>query len=249
MSMTPRPGLSRLAAYGAAPLWAAQALIWTTAPKVQEPSAPHAITNVLLFELVWLSVAGAVALSAIAALAIPAHGGIATPRLARTGSALLHITGWSTAVATLSIAAAPLPAAPPVLLAIMSVSLYGAALTLTAGLVLLATASRTARSVPVTTARATSALAFGTGLTLAAIVASGTSSIAGLYIAEAIVLLDATAWFRWGLVLTKARPAPYAATADHPAYEGPGGSQVRTPGRPTKTATRGRHWPATVDDR
>src|SRR5215212_4133832 len=75
MSRSASRRLGQIAAYLAAPLWALQAPIWMAAPKVQAQTVPYRITNPVLFELFWLSIAGAVAFSAAAARPITRHVG------------------------------------------------------------------------------------------------------------------------------------------------------------------------------
>ena len=203
MSETQVVRISRIAAFIAAPLWAMQALIWIFAPKVQERAAPHAITNGPLFEMVWLSVAGAVALSALAARAIPVLASARPTRLVRVGNILLIATGWLAAVATVSIAIAPVSAVQQAALSVMTATLYGAALLLAVSLIVLAVASRSHGASETATEKLPSVLAVLATLTLLAILASGTSSNAGLYVAVLVVVLDGAAWLSWGLRLTR----------------------------------------------
>jgi hypothetical protein len=61
-----RPGATitrwaRLFPFAAGVLWAAQALIWTVAPKVQRAEPPFAIIDRPLFAVFWFAIIGAVA--------------------------------------------------------------------------------------------------------------------------------------------------------------------------------------------
>ena len=76
MSRSASRRLGQIAAYLAAPLWTLQAPIWMAAPKVQEQTVPYRFTNPVLFELFWLSIAGAVAFSAAAARPITRQVGV-----------------------------------------------------------------------------------------------------------------------------------------------------------------------------
>jgi hypothetical protein len=200
--------VARTAAYLAAPLWAMQALVWTVGPKVQEQAAPYRITDTALFELFWLSVAAAVALSAVAALAIPTYLRTQATRAIRTGTVLARIAVALAGIAALSVAVAPIPQLQSAALTVMTNALYGATLLLAVSLTLYAVNSWTAaRSAgpPVLLPSALAALTIGTIL---AILASGTSSNAGLYFAVVVVVLNGAAWLAWGNALASSRPHP-----------------------------------------
>jgi hypothetical protein len=204
---SPRPfPIARIAAYLAAPLWAMQALVWTAAPKVQEQAAPYRITDTALFELFWLSVAAAVAFSAVAALAIPTYLGAQPTRAIRIGSALARIAVALAAVAALSVAVAPIPQRQSAALTVMTNTLYGATLLLAVSLTLYAVKSWTADRSADTPVLLPSALAALTIGTIVAILASGTSSSAGLYFAVVVVVLNGAAWLAWGNALASLRP-------------------------------------------
>ena len=205
--------VSRTAAYLAAPLWAAQALVWTIAPKVQEQSPPYRITDVPLFELFWLSVAAAVGLSATAALAMPAYLGTRPTRLFRTGTILTRIAVGLAVVAAVSAAVAPVRSLQEPALTIMTNALYGAMLLLAAGLTAYAVAVRDAGRASGAAAKLPTVLAVLTVVTIVAILASGTSSAVGLYLAVAVVVLVGIAWFAWGNALAGTRPRPVPAPA------------------------------------
>ena len=213
MAVAQHTAASRTAAYLAAPLWAAQALVWTIAPKVQEQTAPYRITDAPLFELFWLSVAAAVGLSAVASLAIPAYLGTRPSRLVRTGSVLSRVAVGLACVAALSAAVAPFSTLQQPALTIMTNALYGAILLLAIGLTSFAVAGRANGRPHDVGGRLPTVLAVLTVVTIAAILASGTSSVAGLYLAVAIVVLDGVAWFAWGNALGGTRPRPVAAPA------------------------------------
>ena len=198
--------IARTAAYLAAPLWAMQALVWTAGPKVQGQAAPYRITDTALFELFWLSVAAAVALSAVAALAIPTYLRAQATRAIRTGSVLARIAVALAGVAALSVAVAPIPQLQSATLTVMTNALYGATLLLAVSLTLYAVKSWTAARWAGTPVLLPSALAALTIVTILAILASGTSSSAGLYFAVVVVVLNGAAWLGWGNALVSSRP-------------------------------------------
>lgn len=205
--------IARTAAYLAAPLWAVQALIWTTGPKVQEQAAPYRITDTALFELFWLSVAAAVAASAVAALAIPTYLRARPTRAVLTASVFARVAVAFAGVAALSVAVAPVPQLQPAALTVMTDALYAAILLLAVSLTLYAVTGWTsARRVtaPVLLSSALAALTIGTIL---AILASGTASRAALYFAVVVVVLNGAAWLVWGNALASARPHRTAAHA------------------------------------
>src|SRR5215213_10204476 len=120
MSRSASRRLGQIAAYLAAPLWALQAPIWMAAPKVQEQTVPYRITNPVLFELFWLSIAGAVAFSAAAARPITRQVGAPVSRLSRTSAAVAVLALPLATAATVCIALAPIPALQPVAITAMT---------------------------------------------------------------------------------------------------------------------------------
>jgi hypothetical protein len=210
MSSSQQTSVARTAAYLAAPLWAVQALIWTAGPKVQEQVAPYRITETALFELFWLSVTAAVALSAVAALAVPTYLRARPTRTIRTGSVLARIAVALAGVAAVSVAVAPVPQLQPAALTVMTNALYGATLLLAGSLTLYAVTTWTSARPAGTPVLLPSALAALTIATILAILASGTASRAGPYFAVVVVVLTGTAWLVWGNALagTRAHRAP-----------------------------------------
>ncbi len=190
----------RAAAYAAAALWAAQGPIWLFAPKVQDHSPPYAIINAPLFVVLWLSIAGAVAFSALAATGAHVIGPQSSRRL-RVGYVLQKVTGSLCAVATAATVLAVVPPLEPVAIGAMTASLYVATLTLTAGLTCHALASRRTSRRQRTLSRLTWILAATTILTIVAILGSGTHATLGLYLAVAVVSAGGVAWCRWGNAL------------------------------------------------
>ncbi|HEX8627563.1 MAG TPA: hypothetical protein VF755_05270 [Catenuloplanes sp.] len=205
--------IARTAAYLAAPLWAVQALVWTAGPKVQEQAAPYRITNTVLFELFWLSVAAAVAFSAVAALAIPTYLRARPTRMVRTGSVLARIAVGLAGLAALSVAVAPAPRLQSAALTVLTNALYGATLLLAISLTLYALAGRTQARSSGVPALLPAALAALTVVTIVAILASGTASTVGLYFAVTVVVINGMAWFAWGNALAGTRAHPAAAHA------------------------------------
>jgi hypothetical protein len=201
VSNSPHLSLRRAAAYVAAALWAVQALIWLFAPKVQDHSPPYHITNIRLFVLFWLSIAGAVAFSALASAGMQSVSGPQPSRRLRAGAVLNKITLGLSGVATLAIALAPIPALQSAALTIMTNGLYLATLTLAASLTCYALAGRRGDRGQRTMNRLTWVVAVMTVLTIVAILASGTAATLGLYLAVAVVIMDGVAWCLWGTAL------------------------------------------------
>jgi hypothetical protein len=201
----PRPHATRarisrlgdIAAYAAAPLWALQSVIWVAAPKVQEQSPPFRITNVVMFVLVWSSIAGAVALSAAAAVRMLHKVNAPPSRASRAATVLAASSLTMATIGTICVLLAPLAPAQEVALSAMTNMLNGATLLLAASLCVSAfTCSRLENVSTGTTACATS-LAAGTIAIIVAIVASGTHSVIGLYFAVSVAAVNAVAWFIW----------------------------------------------------
>ena len=140
MSRSASRRLDQIAAYLAAPLWALQAPIWIAAPKVQEQTVPYRITNPVLFELFWLSIAGAVAFSAAAARPITRRVGAPVSRLSRTSAAVAVLALVLATAATVCIALAPIAALQAVAITVLTNLLNGAALILAVCLTLSAVA-------------------------------------------------------------------------------------------------------------
>ena len=139
MSRSASRRLGQITAYLAAPLWALQAPIWMAAPKVQEQTVPYRITNPVLFELFWLSIAGAVAFSAAAARPITRRWAPVS-RLSRTSAAAAVLALALATAATVCIALAPIPALQAVAITVMTNLLNGAAVILAVSLTLSAVA-------------------------------------------------------------------------------------------------------------
>ena len=192
-----RHRFSRISAYLAAPLWALQAVIWLAAPKVQEAAAPFAITKPLLFVLFWLSIAGAVAFSAASAVDIPrvVQGlGSRVSRWAKIGAT----TGLCLATAaSLSILAAVVPSVQGVALGLMTNLLNGALLILAVSVSLSAFLSWRVNLAPRSTSIRVTAVAVATIAMIAAILASGSHTMIGLYVAVAVAALNGIVWFLW----------------------------------------------------
>ncbi len=190
------PGVN--VAYLAAPLWALQAVIWIAAPKVQEQSAPYTITNPVLFALFWLSIAGAVAFSAAAAIRLPAQLGVPKSRLRSTAVVLAVLAGALAAAATLAIAVALIPAVQAPALGLMTNLLNAATVVLAASLIFAVVVSWRARHSITRSVALPAALALATVAMITAILASGTQSAIGLYFAVAVAVLNGVAWAWWG---------------------------------------------------
>ena len=205
--------IARTAAYLAAPLWAVQALIWTAGPKVQEQAAPYRITDTALFELFWLSVAAAVAASAVAALAMPTYLRARPTRAVLTASVFARVAVAFAGVAALSVAVAPVPRLQPAALTVMTDALYAAILLLAVSLTLYAGTGWTSARRATAPVLLSSALAALTIATVLAVLASGTASRAALYSAVVVVVLNGAAWLVWGNALASTRPHRAAAHA------------------------------------
>jgi hypothetical protein len=187
----------RVAAYLAAPLWALQAAIWLAAPKVQETTAPFAITKPLLFVLFWSSIAGAIAFSAIAAAEIPRaiHG--LSSRMSRWARVLATIALTLAGAATISIVAAVFPSIQAAAVSLMTNLLNGALLILAISVSLSAFLAWRVNRAPRSTRILVSALAAATIAMIVAILASGSQSVIGLYVAVAVAALNGIVWFIW----------------------------------------------------
>jgi len=196
----PKSELQSFSAYLAAPLWALQGLIWVAAPKVQAQAEPFHITNVLLFELFWMSIAGAVAFSAASARQILTTMAAPTSRLNRWARILANLALGLATAATVSIVFAPLPAVQGIALAVMT-NLLNAALVLLAGsLTLAAILSRRVDHGSLWVKALPTCLAALTTAMVGAIIASSTHSMVGLYFAVAVAILSGFAWLAWGRV-------------------------------------------------
>jgi hypothetical protein len=189
--------LGDVAAYAAAPLWALQSLIWVAAPKVQEQSEPFHITSVVLFVLVWSSIAGAVALSAAAAARITRKVNAPPSRASRGATVLAASSLTMATIGTICILLAPLPTVQEVAISAMTNMLNGATVLLAASLCVSAFICSRLESVSLRTTACATSLAAGTIAIIVAIVASGTQSVVGLYFAVAVAALNAVAWFLW----------------------------------------------------
>jgi hypothetical protein len=191
-------GFSRLAAYLAAPLWALQAVIWLAAPKVQEAAAPFAITRPLLFVLFWLSIAGAVAFSAASAADIPRVIDGLDLRVSRWAKVVATIGLCLAAAASLSVLAAVVPSVQVVALGLMTNLLNGALLILAVSVSLSAFVSWRVNRAPRSTSIRVTAVAVATIAMIVAILASGSHTMIGLYLAVAVAALNGIVWFLWG---------------------------------------------------
>jgi hypothetical protein len=187
----------RVAAYLAAPLWALQATIWLTAPKVQETTAPFAITKPLLFVLFWLSIAGAIAFSAIAAAEIPRAIQGLSSRVSRWARVLATIALTLASAATIAIVVAVIPSIQAPAVSLMTNLLNGALLILALSVSLSAFVAWRVNRGPRSTSILVTALAVATIAMIAAILASGSQSVIGLYAAVAVAAGSAVVWFVW----------------------------------------------------
>ena len=190
--------IGQVAAYLAAPLWALQAVVWIAAPKVQEPFMPYRITNPVLFELFWLSIAGAVAFSAGAARLITTQIGAPVSRLSRMAAALAVVALGLATAATVCIVLASIPVLQPAAITLMTNLLNGAALILAASLTLSAVACWRTRSTVGRVVIFPIALAVLTIAMIGAILASGSQSMVGLVFAVVVAVLSGVVWFGWG---------------------------------------------------
>lgn len=190
--------LGSIAAYLAAPLWALQAPIWLFAPKVQEAVAPFTITKPLLFVLFWLSIAGAVALSAASAAEMTRFIQGLESRASTLAKVLARIALGLAIAATISIvAAAVLPGLQVVALGLMTNTLNAALLILAISVCLSAFLSWRLNRAPRSTSILVTAVAAATIAMIAAIVASGSYSLVGLYGAVSVAVFNGVAWFLW----------------------------------------------------
>lgn len=192
-----RRRFGQVAAYLAAPLWALQAAIWLAAPKVQEAVAPFAITKPLLFVVFWLSIAGAVAFSAAGAADIPRiiHG--LGSRVSRWAKVLATIALCLATAATIATVAAVFPSLQGVAIGLMTNLLNGALLILALSVSLSAFLSWQVNRTPRSTSILVTAVAVATLSMIAAIFASGSHSVIGLYVAVAVAALNGIVWFIW----------------------------------------------------
>ena len=181
-------------------LWAAQALIWTVGPKVQAADPPYQVTNRPLFDLFWLSIAGAVFGSAAAMGGVLARLGHASSlRTAGRVATVATYAGSATAGAAAVLAGTGV--AEATCISVMSNALNGAAcaLLLTTALVAIVVArSHLFRSWE---AALPSLLAGLTLLTLVAIMASGSKAQTGLIFAVAVVAATGATWLLLGRAL------------------------------------------------
>jgi hypothetical protein len=200
-----RHRLSHVAAYLAAPLWALQGVIWLAAPKVQETSAPFAITKPLLFVVFWLSIAGAVAFSAASAADIPRviHG--LESRMSKWAKIVATIGLCLAIAASLAIVAAVVPSVQVVALGLMTNLLNGALLILALSVSLSAFLSWRVNRVPRSTTIRATAVAVATIAMIAAILASGTHTVIGLYVAVAVAAFNGIVWFLWARTAASGR--------------------------------------------
>ncbi len=192
-----RHRFSHVAAYLAAPLWALQAVIWLAAPKVQEAAAPFAITKPLLFVLFWLSIAGAVAFSAASAAEIPRVIQGLDSRVSKWAKIVATIALCLATAASLAIVAAVVPSVQVVALGLMTNLLNGALLMLAVSVSLSAFLSWRVNRVPRSTSIRVTAVAVATIAMIAAILASGSHTMIGLYVAVAVAAFNGIVWFVW----------------------------------------------------
>jgi hypothetical protein len=192
-----RRRFSHVAAYLAAPLWALQAAIWLAAPKVQEATAPFAITKPLLFVLFWLSIAGAVAFSAAGAADMPRVIQGLGSRVSRWARVLATIALCLATAASIAIVAAVFPSLQVVAVGLMTNLLNGALLILALSVSLSAFLSWRVNRATRTTSILVTAVAVATIAMIAAILASGSHSVIGLYVATAAAVSNGIVWFLW----------------------------------------------------
>ena len=189
---------TRRYAFAAGALWAAQALIWTLAPKVQAAEPPFAITDRPLFTVFWFAIIGAVACSAAAVLGLlrqqrALDGRVSGPARAAGFAALavLLLSG----VAAAAVVVAALGVAEDLGLAALSPALNASGLLLLATLGTSAVALRRRGGVlPGRWAALPTALAVLTLLTLGAIAASGSTATYGLVLAVVVVAVHGVTW-------------------------------------------------------
>jgi hypothetical protein len=194
---TQRRPFAPVAAYLAAPLWAMQAVIWLAAPKVQEASAPFAITRPLLFVLFWLSIAGAVAFSAVCAADMPRTVQGLRSRLSRWAKVLATIALCLATAAAISIIAAVIPSIQGLALAAMTNLLNAALLILALSVSVSAFLSWRVNRAPRSTSIRVTAVAVATIAMIAAILASGSHTMIGLYLAVTVAVFNGIVWFLW----------------------------------------------------
>ena len=192
-----RSRFGRVAAYLAAPLWALQAAIWVAAPKVQEPTAPFTITNPPLFVLFWLSIAGAVAFSAACAADIPRIIKGLGSRGSRWSKGFAPISLGLATAGTIAVVVAVVPGVQGLAIGVMTNLLNGALLTLALSVSLSAFLSWRVDRAPRRTSILVAALAVATIAMIAAIVASRSHSMIGLYVAVAVAVFNGIVWFLW----------------------------------------------------
>ncbi len=190
-----RPG--HVAAYLAAPLWALQAVIWLAAPKVQETSAPYAITKPLLFVLFWLSIAGAVTFSAASAAEIPKVIRGLDSRMSKWAKIVATIGLCLATAASVAIVAAVVPSVQVVALGLMTNLLNGALLLLAVSASLSAFLSWRVNRAPRSRSIRVTAVAVAPIAMIAAILGSGSHTVIGLYVAVAVAVLNGIVWFLW----------------------------------------------------
>jgi hypothetical protein len=215
MSRSASRRLGQIAAYLAAPLWALQAPIWMAAPKVQEQTVPYRITNPVLFELFWLSIAGAVAFSAAAARPITRQVGVPVSRLSRTSAAVAVLALALATAATVCIALAPIPALQPVAITVMTNLLNGAAVSLAVSLTLSAIACWQIRGTAGRVAAFPAALAVVTIAMIVAILASSSQSMISLSFAVVVAVLNGIIWFGWARAISGTLGRQQYSTANY----------------------------------
>jgi len=192
-----RRRFGHVAAYLAAPLWALQAAIWLAAPKVQEAAAPFAITKPLLFVLFWLSIAGAVAFSAACAVDAPRIIHVLDSRVSRWAKGLATVALCLATGATIAIVAAVFPSLQGMAIGLMTNLLNGALLILALSVSLSTFLSWRVNRAPRSTSILITAVAAATIAMIAAIFASGSHSMIGLYVAAAVAVFNGIVWFIW----------------------------------------------------
>ena len=151
----------------------------------------------MLFELFWLSIAGAVAFSAAAARPVAEQLGSPVTRLSRTAAALAVLSLALATAATVCIALAPVPVLQSVAITVMTNLLNGATVILAVSLSLSAVACWRLRRTVGWVAAFPIALAALTIAMIMAILASGSQSMIGLVFAVVVAVLNGIAWFGW----------------------------------------------------
>ena len=188
-------------------LWAAQGLIWTVGPKVQAPEPPFPVLDRPLFTLFWLSIVGAVACSAAVLPGLLRAGHCAAEGLGRAAAVAARVTLAVSGVAALAVVAAGAGVAEEVALSVLPLALNLAGVLLLAALVIAAVALRRAHAFRGPAAVLPTMLAVLMLLTLGAIMASGSSAVAGLVLAVLVVSVHGAAWVTLGWAF---RPATAA---------------------------------------